>query len=104
MNNQKVVLKETIPNPGHQPGFLPEFLKNKGVHCIIAGGMGGKAQALFAENNIQAIMGIEGKINDIIEKLLNGTLKGAESLCKPGAGKGYGLDKNECDHSGHHHE
>ena len=29
----------------------------------------------------------------------NGTLEGGESLCKPGAGKGYGLDKTECDHS-----
>ena len=39
-----------------------------------------------------------GRIDDAIDKLVKGTLKGGESLCKPGAGKGYGLDKTQCDH------
>jgi hypothetical protein len=43
-------------------------------------------------------MGVDGKVDEIIEKISNGTLQGGESLCKPGAGKGYGLDKTECDH------
>ena len=41
-----------IPNPGHQPGFLPKYLSEKGVNCIIAGGMGPRAQGLFAQENI----------------------------------------------------
>jgi len=32
------------------------------------------------------------------KKLKKGTLKGGESLCSPGAGKGYGVEKTECDH------
>lgn len=39
--------KVVIPNPGHQPGFLPPYLAEKGVSCIIAGGMGPSAQDLF---------------------------------------------------------
>ncbi len=33
------------------------------------------------------------KIDDVIDEILKGTLEGGESLCKPGNGKGYGLDK-----------
>ncbi|NQU18043.1 MAG: dinitrogenase iron-molybdenum cofactor [Candidatus Saganbacteria bacterium] len=93
-----VLKKETIPNPGHHPGFLPEFLQKKGVSVIITGGMGNRAQMLFAEQKIQTIMGISGRIEEIIEKFAAGKLEGGDSLCKPGAGKGYGVEKTECDH------
>ena len=95
----KVLHKEEISNPGHHPGFLPQFLHEKGVNCIIAGGMGQNAVNLFAEQKIETVVGISGAINEVIDKIVKGTLEGGESLCKPGAGKGYGLDKTECDHS-----
>ena len=98
IQNSKIITKETIENPGHQPGFLPQFLREKGVECIIAGGMGMKAQELFNQHNIKQIVGVLGKVEDIIHKLVNGTLTGSKSLCKPGAGKGYGEDKTECEH------
>ena len=94
----QVAIKEVVDNPGHQPGYIPQFLHQKGVNCIIAGGMGMRAQGFFDEFRIQTIVGVSGKINEVIEQLKKGTLKGGESLCKPGAGKGYGLDKTECDH------
>ena len=95
----KIKNKETISNPGHHPGFIPKFLHERGVECIIAGGMGTKATGLFNEMNINTIVGISGKIDDVISQILNGILKGGESLCRPGAGKGYGFDKTECDHT-----
>jgi len=49
------------------------------------------------------MVGISGTINEVIDKLVNGTLEGGESLCKPGAGKGYGPDKTKCDHSENDH-
>jgi len=101
IDNGKIVQREVIDNPGHHPGFLPQFLKEKGISCIIAGGMGMRAQELFNEASINTIMGIEGKVQDTIDKLLRGTLKGGESICSPGAGKGYGIDKSECDHGDH---
>ena len=94
----KLEKTETVQNPGHQPGHIPQFLHQKGVTCIICGGMGARAAGFFEELGIQAIVGISGKINDVIEELLKGTLEGGESLCKPGSGKGYGLEKSECDH------
>jgi predicted Fe-Mo cluster-binding NifX family protein len=60
--------------------------------------MGMRATSFFEEFGIETIVGISGKIDDVIEQLKKGTLKGGESLCKPGSGKGYGLDKTECDH------
>src|SRR4030065_862965 len=82
----KVIKRDVIDNPGHHPGFLPQFLKEKGVNTIIAGGMGMKAQELFREAGIDPVLGVEGKIQDIIDKLLAGTPEGWESICSPGAG------------------
>ncbi|MCK4851565.1 MAG: NifB/NifX family molybdenum-iron cluster-binding protein [Candidatus Omnitrophica bacterium] len=103
IEDSKVLSKEVIDNPGHHPGFLPQFLHEKGVGCIIAGGMGQNAVRLFVQQNIETVVGISGTVNEVIDKIVNGTLEGGESLCRPGAGKGYGLDKTECDHSGTEH-
>jgi predicted Fe-Mo cluster-binding NifX family protein len=88
IQNGRVVGREEIPNPGHQPGFLPEYLSEKGIGVIIAGGMGPRAQGLFAEKNIQTIIGIQGPIDEVIDKFLRQELEAGQDLC---------------DH-GHHHE
>ncbi|MCD6310947.1 MAG: NifB/NifX family molybdenum-iron cluster-binding protein [Elusimicrobia bacterium] len=94
----KVIKTEVIKNPGHNPGALPEYFGNMKADCIIAGGMGQMALGLFAAKKIKPVVGISGTVNEVIEKLKSGTLEGAESLCDPGGGKGYGVDKTECDH------
>lgn len=94
----KVIKKEAIGNPGHQPGAIPRFLHQHGVQCIICGGMGMRAIGFFEELGIQAIVGIDGSIDKVIEQLQKGTLQGGESLCKPGAGRGYGVEKTVCEH------
>ena len=98
----KVTNKEVIDNPGHQPGFIPQFLHQRDVECIVCGGMGRRAINFFNEFKIKTVIGVTGKIDVALEKLENGTLAGGESLCKPGAGKGYGFEKSECDHTGEH--
>ena len=98
VDNGKVVNQDIIENPGHLPGLIPKFLNGKGVQYIISGGMGMRATGFFKEYGIETIVGIEGPIVDVIEKLEKGVLQGGESFCKPGDGKGYGLDKTVCDH------
>lgn len=98
IENGAVKAKEVIQNPGHHPGFLPQFLHEQGVSIIIAGGMGARAQQIFAGNGIKAIMGVFGSIDSIVNDFLAGNLREGKSLCQPGAGKGYGLDKTACDH------
>ncbi len=70
-----------IKNPGHKPGFLPGFLKSLGVDCVIAGGMGQKAMALFAENSIKPIVGVSGQVTRVIDDYVNGRLVSGASLC-----------------------
>ena len=98
IENGKVTKRAEAPNPGHQPGAIPEFLHNQGVNCIVAGGMGMRATSFFEGYGIKTIVGVSGKIGEVIEQLKKGKLEGKESLCRPGAGKGYGLEKEECDH------
>ncbi|MGB2981436.1 MAG: NifB/NifX family molybdenum-iron cluster-binding protein [Candidatus Zixiibacteriota bacterium] len=104
IEGEKVLNKQEVENPGHQPAFLPQYLSEKGVSCIIAGGMGRRAEALFAEKNIQILVGVAGLVDEVIEKLISGKLEGGESLCRPGAGKGYGVEKSECDHPEHRND
>ena len=49
----QITKKEVISNPGHQPGFIPQFLHQNGVSCIIAGGMGMRATGFFTEYGIR---------------------------------------------------
>ena len=98
IENGKMIRKEMMDNPGHEPGLIPRFLHQKGADCIVCGGMGGRAAGLFNELGIKVIMGISDRISNVISKLEKGSLQGGASLCQPGAGKGYGVDKTECDH------
>lgn len=68
-------------NPGHRPGFLPEFLAKKNVNVIISGGMGTSAQELFRKNNIKVIVGAKGDITDIINKYINEELESTDEQC-----------------------
>ena len=98
LDGGEIVNREIIPNPGHHPGFLPQFFAENGVSAIIAGGAGHRTQMLFKEKNIQLIVGISGTVEETLDKLCKGELKDRESLCRPGAGKSYGVDKTECEH------
>ena len=46
---KEVLSESTAEAPPHEPGLLPRWLGEKGVHVIIAGGMGTRAQELFNE-------------------------------------------------------
>lgn len=98
VENNKLIDKKIIENPGHHPGFLPQYLNKFGVSCIVAGGMGMRAKELFSQTGIEAVLGVEGKVKEVINKIIDGSLEGGESICQPGLGKGYGIEKTECDH------
>ncbi len=77
----QLVHREEIPNPGHQPGFLPQFLSERGVDVIIAGGMGPRAQGLFTQKNIETLIGVQGPIDTVITQFLKQDLEAGEDLC-----------------------
>ncbi len=79
--NGSVTSAQSIPNPGHKPGFLPNFLGDMGVEVIIAGGMGGGAVEIFNGRNIEVIIGAQGDAKTAVESYLQGELKSTGSIC-----------------------
>ncbi len=77
----QIIKSETIPNPGHIPGFLPNFLHDKGVNVIISGGMGGGAIDIFNAKEIEVIVGARGEAKAVVEEYLQGMLKSTGSVC-----------------------
>lgn len=77
----EIVGKEEVENPGHKPGFLPNFLNDRGVDTIVSGGMGGKAVEIFNSHNIEVIIGAEGDSDENAKKYLAGELETTGSVC-----------------------
>ena len=55
IEGSKLVERKVIENPGHHPGYLPEYLKKLGAGCIVAGGMGTRARELFKQAGIEKV-------------------------------------------------
>jgi len=89
INEGQVEKKEQIENPGHSPGFLPNYLSDMGVDCVIAGGMGSRAQSLFRQKNIEPLIGVQGAIDEVIDKFINQELEKGEDLCDHRKGKAH---------------
>ncbi len=81
VEDSKVIKKETIQNPGHQPGFLPKFLSEMGVNFIITGGMGPRAQGFFAQYSIETVIGAAGPVDKVIVDFIDNKLAVGESQC-----------------------
>lgn len=82
VEDNKIIGWETIANPGHQPGFLPNFLHEKGVNTIIAGGMGQSAANIFNSNDIKVVCGASGPIETVARDYVDNTLLSSGSLCE----------------------
>ena len=68
--------------PPHQPGLLPTWLAGHRVNCIIAGGMGSRAQDLFAENRIRVVTGASSADPETTAKnFLSDTLVTGANVC-----------------------
>jgi predicted Fe-Mo cluster-binding NifX family protein len=77
-----ILKRETLTAPPHQPGLLPQWLHERGATAIIAGGMGHRAQGLFAQNEIDVVVGARGEDpEEIIKNYLTGTLVSGENIC-----------------------
>lgn len=81
VKDQEIKNEISIPNPGHKPGFLPNFLADKGVNVIISGGMGGGAVSIFNERNVEVILGASGDAKNAVLDYINGKLKSTGSIC-----------------------
>lgn len=68
--------------PPHEPGVLPWWLHEQGATMIIAGGMGQRAQQMFAQNGVQVLVGAPAWTpQEIVAAYLNGTLEPGQNAC-----------------------
>lgn len=77
----KIIAINEIENPGHKPGFLPNFLADRGANVIISGGMGAGATTIFNQRNVKVIVGASGNIEDVVKDFLAGKLESSGSVC-----------------------
>lgn len=68
--------------PAHEPGLLPRWLHEQGVQLVIAGGMGFRAQQLFAQNQIEVLVGAPAETPEkLVSAYLDGSLKSGQNAC-----------------------
>lgn len=79
---KRITTTDILEAPPHQPGLLPRWLGERGATVIIAGGMGQRAQTLFAEQNIAVVVGASpGSPEEIAKAYLDGTLVAGPNIC-----------------------
>lgn len=80
--DQTVTGETALPNPGHKPGFLPNFLADHGAQVIIAGGMGAGAAEIFGKRSVEVITGASGDARAAVIAYLKGELHSAGVICQ----------------------
>lgn len=79
---KRILKREDIDPPPHEPGLLPPWLAQRGANVIIAGGMGQRAQGLFARQGIQVVIGAPAETPErLVADYLAGTLQTGENVC-----------------------
>jgi predicted Fe-Mo cluster-binding NifX family protein len=78
----QTISTSNLQPPAHQPGVLPAWLHEQGANVIIAGGMGQRAQQLFAQNDIQVVIGASALTpEELVKAYLEDTLQTGENIC-----------------------
>ncbi len=74
--------RRLLTPPPHEPGTFPRWLHDQGVDLVIAGGLGSRAQCLFAENGISVVVGATNVDPDLaIRDFLEGHLQTGANAC-----------------------
>ncbi|MEW6443788.1 MAG: NifB/NifX family molybdenum-iron cluster-binding protein [bacterium] len=82
VDGNKVVGKELVTPPPHEPGVLPQWLHGLGVKIVIAGGMGQRAVQFFNEYGIQVVTGAPALTPDrLVEQYLEQSLETGPNVC-----------------------
>ncbi len=79
---RKVLGTAWLDPPSHEPGALPKLLSSQGVHLVIAGGMGMRAQEFFKEFGVDVVVGATpGPPEEIAMDYLEGKLQTGNNIC-----------------------
>lgn len=79
---KKVADIEMLDSPAHEPGILPKWLSGLCVDLIIVGGIGRRVQQLFAQNNIDVIVGaMDNNPQELAQQYLASQLQCGQNIC-----------------------
>jgi ATP-binding protein involved in chromosome partitioning len=79
---KKIVGKEELVPPPHEPGVLPMWLAANKANIIIAGGMGMRARDLFERSGIKVCVGAKPESPErLVSAYLEGTLQLGDNIC-----------------------
>ncbi|WP_018702772.1 NifB/NifX family molybdenum-iron cluster-binding protein [Anaeromusa acidaminophila] len=82
VENGQVQGMEMLTPPPHEPGVIPNWLAQQGVHKVIAGGMGVKAQMIFATHGIEVVCGAAAQEpQELVRLYLAGQLVQGDNPC-----------------------
>ncbi len=67
-------IRETflIPNPGHSHAFWADLCFRNSIRFVIAGSMGSCATSTLRGSGIQPIVGVKGRIDDVVRRFVAG--------------------------------
>jgi predicted Fe-Mo cluster-binding NifX family protein len=81
----------TIPNPGCQHAFWADLFCRNSVKHLIAGAMGANAQAVIRGCGVDIILGVQGRIEDVVKLFAEGALAAdTQAGVLPGAARAAG--------------
>ena len=81
-DTKNIKSQELVDPPAHEPGALPKWLSGLQVNLVIAGGMGQRAQQLFAQNQIEVVVGAPAEsAEDVVSAYLEGRMECGENIC-----------------------
>ncbi len=75
VDNKNIISVKGEKNPyfnSHEAGAVPEYISSKNANLIVAGGMGPRAVQFFEQYQVAPIIGVAGKVEDVLPDILEG--------------------------------
>jgi len=72
IENNELIEKKVVSNPGHTVGSIPNFINAQGATCMIAGGMGNRAIQFFNQYGIEHADDMSGLIFEMYYRKMTG--------------------------------
>ncbi|MDK2864894.1 MAG: hypothetical protein PWP37_1086 [Thermotogota bacterium] len=76
----EIISAKVEPNPfsEHGPGQIPGYMRGKGVHVLIARGIGHRAVEYLNEYGVRVVRGAHGTVKDVVRSFLQDELEDIE--------------------------
>lgn len=102
-NKEILSIENKVPEDGISCQSA-SWIASQGANVILAGGMGDRPMAIFAQNGVKVVVGCpELEVKEIVEQYMNGTLATRENSCGGEHHHCHGHNHGE-NHHCHHHE